>query len=110
MKHSFHPLAAVLLMCAGIGSGCAEEGAAGQRGSDARHYTYIDGAFLSGDGFSSGPEAYAAADSAVRQGGPKQAAAEGELSEDGPHFTSTEYLFLTGAAFYSGAEGYPFSW
>jgi hypothetical protein len=100
MKHSFHPLAAVLLMCAGIGSGCAEEGAGGQRKSEPDHYGNIDAAFLSGGGFKSGPESYAA----QREG------AKADLPENGAHFTSTEYLFLTGAAFYSGPEGYPFSW
>ncbi|BAL27465.1 hypothetical protein [Azoarcus sp. KH32C] len=51
MKHAFHPVAAAFLMCAGIGSGCAEEAAGGQRASDPDHYAYIDA-------FYSGPENY----------------------------------------------------
>jgi hypothetical protein len=60
MKFSLHSIAALLLVFAGIGSGCAEDGSAGQRASTGEHYTYIDAAFLTGSGFSSGPEPYAA--------------------------------------------------
>jgi hypothetical protein len=60
MKYSLHSIAALLLVFAGIGSGCAEEGSAGQRASAGEHYSYIDGAFLTGSGFSSGSEPSAA--------------------------------------------------
>lgn len=104
MKHPFHPLAAVL-MCAGIGSGCAEDGADGRRSGNPDRYTYIDAAFPSGDGFMSGPESYAAHEPA---GGSPMA--KSALPENGAHFTRFEDFFLTGAAFYSGPASYPISW
>ncbi|NMF91517.1 hypothetical protein [Aromatoleum petrolei] len=99
MKYSLRPIAALLLMFAGIGSGCAEDGSAGQRAITGEHYADIYGAFLTGSGFSSGPEQYAA-----------QEVTAPARTEGGDHFSRTEYLFLTAAAFYSGPEGYPFSW
>lgn len=99
MKYSLRPMVALLLVFAGIGSGCAEEGSGGQRAAAGEHYTSIDGAFLTGGGFSSGPESYAVQETTA------SARAEG-----GDHFSRTEYLFLTGAAFYSGPESYPLSW
>ncbi|HJV26168.1 MAG TPA: hypothetical protein VJ673_10795 [Aromatoleum sp.] len=96
MKHPLHPLAALLMMCAGIGSGCAEEGG--------------DAAFLSGGRLSSAADAHAAHEAAAEMDDARSRAAKSELLDNGAHFSRTEYLFLTGAAFYSGPEGYPLSW
>lgn len=105
MKRAFHPVAALLLMCVGIGSGCAENGAGGQRASDPKQHTHVDAGFLSGNGFVSGRESYAAHEAA---GGSPMA--KSALPENGAHFTHSEHLFLTGAAFYSGPGSYPISW
>ncbi|QTQ30254.1 hypothetical protein [Aromatoleum bremense] len=51
MKCSLRPIAALLLVFAGIGSGCAEDESAGE-------WAYIDGAFLTAAAFYSGPEGY----------------------------------------------------
>lgn len=110
MKRSLYPVAALVLMCAGIGSGCSEERGGARRAGDNRTYTYIDGAFLSGGGFSSGQEVYVAHEGTAALDGAMSRAATAELLENGAHFYRAEFLFLTGAAFYSGPKGYPLSW
>lgn len=110
MKHSLHPIAALLLMFAGIGSGCAEEGSAGGRTAAVDHYGYIDGAFLSGSGFSSGLEPYARQETAGRKEAATNEVGNPPSAESGDHFTQTEYLFMTSAAFSSVPESYPILW
>ncbi|WP_332670040.1 hypothetical protein [Aromatoleum sp.] len=110
MKRSLHPIVVLLLMFTGIGSGCAEEGSAGPRAAARDHYGYIDGAFLSGSGFSSGWEPYAGQETAGRNDAATNELANPPRAESGDHFSHTEYMFMTGAAFYSGPENYPISW
>lgn len=110
MKRSLHPIAVLLLMFAGIGSGCAEEGSVGEQTAAPDHYGYIDGAFLSGSGFSSGLEPYARQETAGRKEVAMNEAENPLRAESGGHFSRTEYLFMTGAAFYSEPENYPISW
>lgn len=110
MRRSFHPVAVLLLMAAGIGPGCAEEGSAGRQATAPNHYGDIDGAFLSGSGFSSGWEPYAGQETARRNHAATNEVGNPPRAERGGHFSRTEYMFLTGAAFYSGPESYPVSW
>ena len=110
MKPSLHSIAVLLLTFAGIGSGCAEEGSTGPRAAAEDHYGYIDGAFLSGSGFSSRLEPYAGQETDGGNHSATSEAANSARTASREHFSRTEYLFLTGAAFYSGPESYPLSW
>lgn len=109
MKYRLHPIVALLVMFAGIGSGYAEDGT-GQPAIATDHYSHVDGAFFSGGGFLSGPEAYAVHEVAQRQDAANSEVAKLRRIESGAHFSQAEYLLLAGAAFTSRPESYPYSW
>lgn len=110
MKYRLQPVAALLVMFAGIGSGYADDRAGGQPVIAAEHYSHVDSAFFSGGGFLSGPEPYAAHETARGQDAAISEVAKSRYIESGAHFSQAEYMLFAGAAFYSGPESYPFSW
>lgn len=110
MKYPLHAIAALLLTFAGIGSGFANDRAGGQQAIATEHYSHVEGAFFSGGGFLSGPELYAAHETARGQYAANSEVAKSQPIESRTHFSPIEYMYLTGAAFSSRPESYPFAW
>ena len=110
MKYRLHAIAALLVMSAGIGSGHAEDRPCGHQATVTEHYSHVDGAFFSGGGFLSGPEPYAAHETARGQDVAKSERVKSRRIETGAHFSQAEYMLLAGAAFSSRPESYAFPW